>query len=287
MMNKSNEFQNYFQKYANDWSAASHEETGGYFPIARERALKSIDSILKYSYMTGTALDVGSGPGIFAAMLADNEYDVTGVDFSSEMIALAHKHPSVEKQMRFGRLFFELGEWEQILSKKSNESVCVITALGFIYYLRNPNLFYAEASRLLKKDGLLVVSYRNKDFDRSNNFIAKQLHWILQNLNKFESKDWLDQIDLGLKSPFAYAEDAKKVPMLDLPQNSVNDFSNFQNEYNLEVIEVQGIHGHLLHPVFDNNSLARLIDTLSVPLSIIDGGDLSWYSHFLVTYRKN
>jgi 2-polyprenyl-3-methyl-5-hydroxy-6-metoxy-1,4-benzoquinol methylase len=287
MARESKDFQNYFQKYAHFWSSASHNDTGGYFPIARERALKSIHTILKNSIVTGNALDVGSGPGIFAALLAENGYSVVGVDFSSEMIALARKYHPVERQMEFGRLNFELGDWEQILLQKHSESVSLITALGFIYYLENPDLFYTQASRLLSKDGLLVVSYRNKDFDRSNNFFSGQLFWILQNLHHFDNKGWLDQIDVSLKSSFAYTKDANAIPMLDLPRNTASEFSEFKNKFDLEVIEVQGIHGHLLHPAFDNDSMAKLNDTLSFPLSIIPGGELNWYSHFLVTYRKN
>jgi len=286
MTKDSKDFQKYFQKYASRWSLASHNENDGYFPIARERALKSIHTILKNSTSTGNALDVGSGPGIFAALLAENGYNVTGIDFSSEMIALAHKYPSVEKQIALGKLNFELGDWEEIFFRKKSENVGLITALGFIYYLENPDHFYTQASRLLSKDGLLIVSYRNKDFERSNNFISKQLYWILQNLEQFDIKGWLDEIDSSLKNPFAYSKDETKVPTLDLPRNSVGEFSDFNNKFDLEVIEVQGIHGHLLHPSFDDDSMAKLIDTLSAPLSTIHGGDLSWYSHFLVTYKK-
>jgi SAM-dependent methyltransferase len=282
-----NEFQKYFQKHAFFWSTASHNQTDRYYPLARERALKSINTILKNSIATGNALDVGSGPGIFAALLAENGYNVTGVDFSSEMIALAEKHPSVQEQLELGRLNFELGDWQRVLLPKNDESMCLITALGFIYYLENPNLFYAQASRLLSKDGLLVVSYRNKDFNRSSNCFSKQLHWIVENLNQFDNKNWLNQIDISLNSSFSYSKDDEEIPILDLPRNSLNEFVNFKDEFNLEVIEVQGIHGHLLHPSFDGDSVAKLIDTLSAPLSVIYGGDLNWYSHFLVTYKKN
>ena len=281
-----NRFQKYFQEHANDWSLASHTENDGYFPVARERALKSINSILKHSIGTGNALDVGSGPGIFSALLAENGYAVTGIDFSTEMIALTQRYPLVKYQMELGRLNFELGHWEEVLFQKETGSTCLITALGFIYYLEHPDLFYTQASRLLSKDGLLVVSYRNKDFNRSNNFFSAQLNWILQNIDHFSRKEWFDQINIGLNSSFAYSKDDKKFPMPDLPRNSVNEFSDFQNRFNLEIVEIQGIHGHLLHPAFDNNSIAKLIDTLSAPLSSIYGGDLLWYSHFLVTYKK-
>lgn len=85
-------------------------------------------------------LDIGSGPGNVAAQLAEFGTNVTGVDFSAEMVEEAKKrHPDLR---------FEQADAEKL--PFAENSFDAIVANYVVHHLARPEVVFAEVCRLLK-----------------------------------------------------------------------------------------------------------------------------------------
>ena len=90
-----------------------------------------------------SVLDVGSGPGYVAAAASADGAEVIGIDFSSEMVSIAHRlFPALE--FRVGdaqRLPFDAASFDRVVSNFA------------LLHVTEPELACAEACRVLKPGG--------------------------------------------------------------------------------------------------------------------------------------
>ena len=106
-------------------------------------------------YVAGKrVLDVGCGSGYGAAELARTAESVTGVDISAEAIAYANAHYA-QPNLSFSRHSCVELPWP-------DAGFEIITAFEVIEHLSNWQALLSEARRLLRPDGLLLVSTPNK-----------------------------------------------------------------------------------------------------------------------------
>lgn len=100
----------------------------------------------------GTALDAGMGPGRLCAELETRGWTVSGVDASAEMVQVARlRLPSAA-----GRLVH--GDIEKL--PFDSESFDRVAATGVLEYADAPTAL-AEIARVLRTDGIAVLSYPN------------------------------------------------------------------------------------------------------------------------------
>jgi ubiquinone/menaquinone biosynthesis C-methylase UbiE len=119
-----------------NWSAVLHEEIYSHFPG------KSPQSI--------NVLDVGTGPGFFAILLAESGFHVTAVDMTPEMLD--------EAKQNAGALA------EKIDFREMNaEDLClpddfydVVVSRNLTWNLPHPEKAYSEWHRILRPGGLLL-----------------------------------------------------------------------------------------------------------------------------------
>ena len=103
------------------------------------------------------ALDLGCGTGIFTIWLAKQGLDVTGIDLSSEMLAKAREKAQRQDlaihwiQADINRLPFDRETFDLVIGNIVLE------------FVENPEKVVAEALRVLKKDGRLVIGLINKE----------------------------------------------------------------------------------------------------------------------------
>ncbi|MDO4522837.1 MAG: class I SAM-dependent methyltransferase [Eubacteriales bacterium] len=95
-------------------------------------------------------LDVGTGPGFFAIILAELGYDVTAVDYTEAMLAQA-KHNAGAMVSRIS--FREMNAEELLFADHSFD---VIVSRNVTWNLHNPANAYRQWFRVLKEDGLLL-----------------------------------------------------------------------------------------------------------------------------------
>lgn len=100
-------------------------------------------------------LDVGAGTGRLAILLADKGAVITALDVSAEMLKVLRRKAGTRKNIKYVE-----GEAENI--DFPEESFDVVVAAFLIVHLKNPTYFFKEAYRVLKPNGLLVVTNINQ-----------------------------------------------------------------------------------------------------------------------------
>lgn len=125
-----------------------------------------------------TVLDIASGTGYGAALLAESAKQVIGIDYDKDAIAYSKKLYSAKN------IEFIQGDAEDLPLK--DNSVDVVVSLETIEHLPNPEKFVQEVTRVLKPDGVFYVSTPNDDehFDQGNvyhlhEFDFKELNTVI------------------------------------------------------------------------------------------------------------
>ena len=134
-----------FNKFANDYINLSNKYT-----VSRRYQIAA-----QYSF--GKLLDIGGASGLFSAYLKE-EITPFVLDISLNMC----------KQAKLNHIPKVVCADAETLPFNNN-SFDSIVSLEMIYYLENPLKFILEAERILKSDGILVVSFYNSKL----NFLVK------------------------------------------------------------------------------------------------------------------
>lgn len=95
-------------------------------------------------------LDIGTGPGFFAILLAQEGYQVTAIDCTAEMLA--------EAQANAGALAEQI-TWKQMDAQKlefADESFDLVLSRNLTWVLEEPEIAYAEWYRVLKPKGIML-----------------------------------------------------------------------------------------------------------------------------------
>ena len=107
------------------------------------------DECSRFPLAGKTALDVGCGAGLLAEPLARLGAQVTGLDASAELIAVASDHArgaGLDIAYRAGELAELAGRFD------------LITCMEVIEHVADPAVFVGELGKRLAPDGLLVMS---------------------------------------------------------------------------------------------------------------------------------
>ena len=99
-------------------------------------------------------LDLGTGRGRLALLLADSAESVVGIDLSDEMIKFA-------KEASAGRsnVVFERADASQL--RYADKHFHVVTSVGMFPYVKDVAPFFREINRVLSTDGAFVFSAGN------------------------------------------------------------------------------------------------------------------------------
>ncbi len=147
-MNLENENMKYWEERAESYALVNREELedkeGKRWLEELERHICAAD---KHKVKI---LDVGTGPGFFAIILAKAGYRVTAVDFAKEMLEQA----AVNAGQLKAEIDFQKMEADQLLLP--DESIDVIVTRNLTWNLGNPEGTYREWKRVLKKGGMIL-----------------------------------------------------------------------------------------------------------------------------------
>ncbi len=95
-------------------------------------------------------LDVGTGPGFFAILLAEQGYDVTAVDYTEAMLSQAkYNAGTLAEWIHFQRMDAQKLEF-------ADETFDVVISRNLTWNLEEPEKAYAEWLRVLKEGGKLL-----------------------------------------------------------------------------------------------------------------------------------
>ena len=139
----------------------------------------------RYAYGTRLArgrevLDVGSGEGYGAALLARVARGVIGIDIAYEAIAHARKTYGELPNLRFG-----VGDAERL--PVESESIDVVTCFEVIEHVPHPMQLLDEVRRVLRPDGVFIVSTPDKAaYGASRHDEPNEFHLSEMQLQEFE-----------------------------------------------------------------------------------------------------
>ena len=95
-------------------------------------------------------LDIGTGPGFFAIILARAGYQVTAIDYTKAMLLQAKKNAKDYSKVIS---FYEMDAQNLLFQENSFD---VIVSRNLTWVLQDPNKAYSSWTRVLKKKGLLL-----------------------------------------------------------------------------------------------------------------------------------
>ncbi len=109
-----------------------------------------LDELSRATGGRGAVIELGAGNGVFARKLASMGYDVTAIEPSEDGFAQANK---VTSSARFVQASI-YDDLPQLLNQKFD----ALVSTEVIEHLMMPKELFAQASRLLKPGGMLIVS---------------------------------------------------------------------------------------------------------------------------------
>ena len=102
-----------------------------------------------------SALDIGCGGGLISEPLAQLGVNVTAIDASEKSIKIAKTHAKKQKL----KIDYKCSLIEDMPKSKKYD---VITALEIIEHIDNPEIFIKNCKKLLKPNGILIISTLNR-----------------------------------------------------------------------------------------------------------------------------
>jgi 2-polyprenyl-6-hydroxyphenyl methylase/3-demethylubiquinone-9 3-methyltransferase len=120
-------------------------------------------------------LDVGCGAGFLANHLAEHRHQVTGLDASTESLAVAKSHDLTSS------VIYQKGDAYYLpFSDQSFDAVCT---MDFLEHVEAPEKIVAEAARVLRPGGVFFFHTFNRNL-LSYLIILKGVEWFVKNTPK-------------------------------------------------------------------------------------------------------
>ncbi len=127
-------------------------------------------SALKPSASSIKVLDVACGAGFISIPLATDGYDVTGIDLSKSSLAIAARHGRHLANLNFA-------EDDALMLSAEDASYDVVLLLDFLEHVEDPRRAVAEALRVLKPGGVIVIHTFNRTLP-ARLLAIKALEWL-------------------------------------------------------------------------------------------------------------
>ena len=141
-------------------------ELAEYFNLMAKRymripCLRVLKRVSAKGIERGTALDVGTGPGVFPIFISKAlpEIRFKGIDLSPVMIELAKKN-AIDEGIK-ERMEFEVGSAYSLPCE--DHSIDLLLCINTLHHLDRPVDFFNEVARALKENGAFVIVDFHRD----------------------------------------------------------------------------------------------------------------------------
>jgi 2-polyprenyl-3-methyl-5-hydroxy-6-metoxy-1,4-benzoquinol methylase len=304
----------FFHDNAEQWVLNGYNDDGYNYPVALHR-LRIIKKILS-NYSEGLEIaDLGCGGGNISLALAELGFNVTGIDGANNMIKLSNSLRSkasidIQKKVNF--------EHSPITNNKQKDGkfdVCI--AMGVIGYFDLDSELFNEAKRLLKPNGIFIVSCRNRLLNMQSlsfrtidevrggsavNLIEEieglyarvpdyKVNSMIKNLkesvNDLSEKNIYD--NEKMKSPSDKSIDGQSYkPYFEPRQHTPKELKKNAILCGFSNVSYHGVHPHIMDPNINKLLPPKVFNKVSSCLEVLEDLPISltWSSVFIGTFIK-
>ena len=177
-------------------------------------------------------IDAGCGAGMPLIEIKKKGFDIVGYDKAENMV-LEAKENLKNNELSPDLVFCD--DFENPKEVEDNSANCIL-GMGTFYYSKNVNQTLLNQKKILKENGRLIFSLRNRLFDliTLNNYTRKFLDEIYE--TKKLKKDWKDKY-----------------------KDLTNNFTDRKKIRAIKNIDEEGIYNHVPHnPLTINDEMAEL-----------------------------
>ncbi len=289
---KKNKVNKFFSDNSNLWILNGYNSDGYNYPVAAKR-LNIVKKVIKkiFNKKKLKILDIGCGGGQVSLELAKAGHVVSGIDQSDVMIETSIKNrEKLEAKLKKNVNFYQ-GDVDKNHLKNDEFDVCI--ALGLIGYLEKEENLFKLAKKILKPNGIFIVSTRNKLFNmqslsfRTNKEISeknsekliKEIYELYDDIPSNISnqiivkfRKTLNKIKLSNKKNTKFAKLSpaeKKVgrknyrPFFEPKQHTPKELIRYGNRYSFINIGNHGVHPHLIDPNLNKLFPPQVFNSLS------------------------
>ena len=207
-----------------------------YFQRDEEEAATFINLLLEHLHPAANAymLDVACGRGRHSRILSAKNYDVTGIDLSTQSIDFARQ--SETERLHFFQHDMRLPFWINYFNYAFN----FFTSFGYFRTEREHYNAIRTIAQSLKKDGTFVMDYLNVHY--AEDHLLHKSEKEIDGVNYYLTK-WFDEThfykkivveDEQLEQPLVYMEKVAKF--------SLGDFNDMFSFHHLQIQEVYGTY---------------------------------------------
>lgn len=310
MLTKEN-VSTYFSENAGAWISDAYEQSGHNYPTPYHR-LRVLKKIFHQLDGVNKIADIGCGGGQVAIALAEQGYDVLGIDESENMLDNARE--AVKK--RDERTQSNVNFLKQSIYDIDIQDFDSMTAMGVIGYFPSDRVLFDIANKSLKKDGYFIVSFRNKIFDLCSvsNYTLRDIdngeiqeiydeyrQLLSSNISNDKTLDFIRSLhditgvmlENGLKKDATIERPSKQnnieyIGECDPRQSTPNQVKETALQSGFKTIGLHGIHPHLVSPHLNKLLPATVYNQLSDALTPLEDSDVSltWSSVFIGVFQK-
>lgn len=289
--NNRNSVYNFFNDNSKSWILNGYNNHGYNYPVAAHR-LRIIKKIIKNNFLNKKIriLDIGCGGGQVTMALARLGHYVTGIDQSENMVKTANLYRlKFEKKTR-ERSSFKLGSINKNELKKSEFDLCF--AMGVIGYLSSDKIIFQLSRKILKPNGLFLVSSRNRLFNMQslsfrtiNEIKKKKSNSIIREINKLYNGIPINISNKVIKKFKDVSKELKYVknvksreklspahkvlgkknykPFYEPRQHTPNEILLSAKKYGFKFKSFHGVHPHLIDPNINKLLPPQIFNKLS------------------------
>ncbi len=276
----------YFSRYANNWFRQATFDNKKIQSSAQQRNMFVLNFLKKRKY--SNFLDAGCGSGNLVYEASKVVKFAHGIDFAKSMIELAKKKFK-NKKIRFDQ--------DDILKFDTQIKYDVIAANGFIEYFTEKELIKItnKFHSILKKNGVLIVSSRNRLFNlfSLNEFTKLEIN---SKMIKLLTQECISLIDLSFekfkKKPGLNFEVIKyRQPKTGVNVDLINQYTpkqliKFYNKYKFESFDISGINYHPVIPSFNQDKYIAEFNTRIIERNYFNKKIIPFSSSFMLLLRK-
>jgi 2-polyprenyl-3-methyl-5-hydroxy-6-metoxy-1,4-benzoquinol methylase len=306
--------ESYFGENAESWILDAYEYVGHNYPVGVQR-VRLVQQILPGLTGVRRVIDVGCGGGHLSCALAQQGYGVLGIDQSEPMIAHARRNAEALDPAAADRVRFELGS----LGDAQSETFDTLTAMGVVGYLPSDETLFEAAKPLLRSQGYVVVSFRNRLFNlfsvsqrtvaeadagtlrdlveeasalhatldrESLKAFVKRLHAVTGSLLEDGSLDQAITADASAASPSA-AKGHQSHSTIEARQTTPTQARERADSSGYNTVAFYGVHPHLTVPALNTRLPFQVFNRLSdamIPLEATPAA-LLWSSVFIGVFQ--